>query len=526
MTATREDDVLDLPRTQEGAALVVVETPRGSGNKLKYDPELGAFKLDRVLPAGMTFPFDFGFLPQTVAEDGDPLDVIVLLNSPAFPGCVVPARLIGNIEARQKGAGTHDWKRNDRLLAVAEASRAHASVRSIRDLDPFIVEIDRRLLRRLSPARRRRVRGHGEERHPGGRARGTRRQRYVSGAPERERHRFQGPMTGPGRGTRGGGPGDDPRSAIALWPEAGAAALSTFAEELGHRAKQIGKKADPDPVHDMRTATRRMRTAATIYRSVFPNRDLRRLEDELRRVAHRLGATRDLDVMLEMLGEPRNGDAAKADGTAPLRRAWTRERDQEADRLRSELDRRRFGRSLERAARLAEDARSSAAGGQAPGDDKEPTQRVAHRAPSTIWKSFGEVLAYDLDARTADPDDIHQMRIAAKGLRYTLEAFEDSVGRGLKTLIEEVTALQDAAGEMHDAIVAAQRARELIERDGLQGADLEAIERFATEQDERAAALRPEIHRRFETVRSPPFRRSLGNAVVALAGKGVRPPLV
>ena len=140
MTAMREVDVLDLPRTQEGAALVVVETPRGSGNKLKYDPELGAFKLDRVLPAGMTFPFDFGFLPQTVAEDGDPLDVIVLLDSPAFPGCVVPARLIGNIEARQKDAGTPDWKRNDRLLAVAEASRAHASVRSIRDLDLFIVE--------------------------------------------------------------------------------------------------------------------------------------------------------------------------------------------------------------------------------------------------------------------------------------------------------------------------------------------------------------------------------------------------
>ena len=140
MPAIRENDVLDLPKSQEGSAIVVVETPRGSGNKLKYDPELGAFKLDRVLPAGMTFPFDFGFLPQTVAEDGDPLDVIVLLDSPAFPGCVVPARLIGNIEARQQDAGTPDWKRNDRLLAVAEASRAHASVRSIRDLDPFIIE--------------------------------------------------------------------------------------------------------------------------------------------------------------------------------------------------------------------------------------------------------------------------------------------------------------------------------------------------------------------------------------------------
>jgi inorganic pyrophosphatase len=140
VTAIRENDVLDLPKTQEGSAVVVVETPRGSGNKLTYDPKLGAFKLDRVLPAGMTFPFDFGFLPQTLAEDGDPLDVIVLLDSPAYPGCIVPARLIGTIEARQKDAGTTDWQQNDRLLAVAEASRAHRSVRSVRDLDPFIVE--------------------------------------------------------------------------------------------------------------------------------------------------------------------------------------------------------------------------------------------------------------------------------------------------------------------------------------------------------------------------------------------------
>src|SRR5512144_1366728 len=114
------EGVIDLPRSLEGVALVIVETPRGSGNKLKYDPELGAYKLDRVLPAGMTFPFDFGFIPQTVADDGDPLDAIVLLDSPVYPGCAVPARLIGNLEAEQREADSTEWKRNDRLLAVAE----------------------------------------------------------------------------------------------------------------------------------------------------------------------------------------------------------------------------------------------------------------------------------------------------------------------------------------------------------------------------------------------------------------------
>ena len=272
----------------------------------------------------------------------------------------------------------------------------------------------------------------------------------------------------------------------------------------------------------MRTTTRRLRTAATIYRSAFSNRDLDRLERELRRVAHRLGATRDLDVMLEMLGEPTEGE--QADGVKPLREAWTRERQHEADRLRSELDRPQFRRSLDRATRVSDEARSSANRGRQTDGDGEPIQRVAHRAPSVIWKSFGEVLAYDLDPRTADPDEIHRMRIAAKRFRYTLEAFEDAVERGLKTLIEDVTALQDAAGEMHDAIVAGQRARTLIHDKRLHRAERDAIEAFASDQDRRAADLRPDIHRRLETVRAPAFRRSLGNVVVALAGEGVRRP--
>jgi len=140
VAAVLQKDVIDLPKTDDGVALIVIETPRGSGNKFTYDPDLGAFKLDRVLPAGMTFPFDFGFIPQTIAEDGDPLDVIVLLDSPAYPGCVVPSRLVANLEAEQRDAGSEEWKRNDRLVAVADASRAHASVRTVRDIDPFILE--------------------------------------------------------------------------------------------------------------------------------------------------------------------------------------------------------------------------------------------------------------------------------------------------------------------------------------------------------------------------------------------------
>src|SRR5690348_7042755 len=80
---------------------VVIETPKGSHNKYNFDEELGLFVLGGVLPEGMSFPYDFGFLPGTLGEDGDPLDVLLLMDQPAFSGCVVPSRLIGVIEAEQ-----------------------------------------------------------------------------------------------------------------------------------------------------------------------------------------------------------------------------------------------------------------------------------------------------------------------------------------------------------------------------------------------------------------------------------------
>ena len=113
---------------------VVVETPKGSHNKYRYDEQLGLFLLDGVLPEGMSFPYDFGFLPGTLGADGDPLDVLLLMDQPAFCGCVVPSRLIGVIEAEQtERDGT--CGRNDRLVAVPVKSRVHGETRNLSDLD-------------------------------------------------------------------------------------------------------------------------------------------------------------------------------------------------------------------------------------------------------------------------------------------------------------------------------------------------------------------------------------------------------
>lgn len=123
---------------ETGEVTVVIETPKGSRNKYSYDEECGAFRLKHVLPEGMNFPHDFGFIPSTKGEDGDPLDVLVLLDAPAVAGCVLTARLLGVIEAEQQ-AGEKAPVRNDRLIAAATQAHTHAHMRSLDDLPPYLL---------------------------------------------------------------------------------------------------------------------------------------------------------------------------------------------------------------------------------------------------------------------------------------------------------------------------------------------------------------------------------------------------
>ncbi len=124
--------------SKTGAVNAIVETPKGSRNKFKYDPELGLFRLNKVLPAGAVFPFDFGFIPSTLGGDGDPLDVLVLMDESAFTGCLVWARLIGVIEAEQTEGGKTE--RNDRLIAVAVESYDHEDVQELDQISQNLVD--------------------------------------------------------------------------------------------------------------------------------------------------------------------------------------------------------------------------------------------------------------------------------------------------------------------------------------------------------------------------------------------------
>jgi inorganic pyrophosphatase len=136
MSQRKKRDPQHTPKATQLA--VIVETPKGSRNKFKYDPVTKTFKLSKVMPEGMVFPYDFGYVPSTKGDDGDPLDVLVLTDEPLFPGCWVDCALIGAIEAEQEEEG--EKERNDRLVVVATQSLLYSEITKIDQLTPVVLK--------------------------------------------------------------------------------------------------------------------------------------------------------------------------------------------------------------------------------------------------------------------------------------------------------------------------------------------------------------------------------------------------
>lgn len=122
------------PFDQEDKKLVrvVIETPKGSRNKFAFNASEHIFELKSVLPAGMTFPYDFGFVPSTKAGDGDPVDVLVLMDQPVYPGVLVTCRIVGVIEGEQIDGKAKI--RNDRIIAVEHGAHSWADIKTVFDL--------------------------------------------------------------------------------------------------------------------------------------------------------------------------------------------------------------------------------------------------------------------------------------------------------------------------------------------------------------------------------------------------------
>jgi inorganic pyrophosphatase len=137
--ALRRDFCFDtfMSKENKNTIDVVIETPKGSRNKYAYNEKKKQFKLKKILPAGAVFPFDFGFIPGTKGEDGDPLDVLVIMDEPAFPGCLVECRLIGALKAKQEEKD--GMVRNDRLIAVSVESRMYQDLDEIDHLSQNVL---------------------------------------------------------------------------------------------------------------------------------------------------------------------------------------------------------------------------------------------------------------------------------------------------------------------------------------------------------------------------------------------------
>lgn len=111
-----------------GLINVLIEIPGGSKNKYEYDKDIQAFALDRVLYSSVQYPYDYGFVPNTLADDGDPLDGMVIIDEPTFPGCIIAARPIGMLEMIDGG------DRDEKILCVPDKDPRYKDVRSIKDL--------------------------------------------------------------------------------------------------------------------------------------------------------------------------------------------------------------------------------------------------------------------------------------------------------------------------------------------------------------------------------------------------------
>jgi inorganic pyrophosphatase len=120
---------------------VVIETPKGSRNKFAFDEKRKIYRLKKVLPVGMAFPYDFGFVPSTKAEDGDPVDVLVLMDEPAFPGCLLESRVIGVIEGDE--GSKKEKVRNDHIVAIERANHSFSDISHIREVGKkFVRELE------------------------------------------------------------------------------------------------------------------------------------------------------------------------------------------------------------------------------------------------------------------------------------------------------------------------------------------------------------------------------------------------
>lgn len=273
--------------------------------------------------------------------------------------------------------------------------------------------------------------------------------------------------------------------------------------------------SDAEELHAMRVATRRMRAAWRVFGDAYRPGRSQKMRGHLKEVANRLGVVRDLDVQI---GGLRAYQASLAAGErasiGALIAAWEAERDDARILLVRDLDSAAYRQWVTAYSHFVV---TEGLGSLPPLSPVAPA-RVRDLAGSRIWAAYEEVRAYESTLRWADLATLHQLRIAAKRLRYAMEFFREALGPDAASTIARTVALQDHLGALRDAEVAAARARSfLVESSGrLSEAETAGIGRYLTSRERELARLRRTAGRPWRSVAGPSFRRALGRAIAAL----------
>lgn len=287
-----------------------------------------------------------------------------------------------------------------------------------------------------------------------------------------------------------------------------------------HLARMLVKEpgtrvgADAEELHGMRVATRRMRAAWRVFGDAYRPGRIRRYRRDLRDVAGRLGAVRDLDVLIEGLATYQ-ATVPEVDRAAfePLMTSWRTRREEARILLLRTLDSARYGRFVEEYREFV-NTDGLAVLPVAP----TTPHRVRDSMPSRIWAAYEHVRAYEPVLRWADVETLHELRIAAKWLRYTIEFVREPLGPDVGPLIERIVALQDHLGYLHDADVAAGLARAyLVEHAGeLSETETAAVARYLVERERELQRLRRTVGAPWRRVAGLSYRRALGRIIAGL----------
>ena len=294
-TAQHPGKLDELPTFDPDSGLVnvVIDTPRDSRCKYRYADRLGLFRLGKLLPLGTSFPYDFGFVPSTAAEDGDPLDVLVILSEPVAVGCVATVRMIGVLKAEQtERDGT--TVENDRLIGVVETEFNEPEFHSLDDLGQQRLDEIQHFFESYNEMEGKRFRSLGYRGEEDARRlieRARRKAELSEAAPEEQDAPPEQPKPG-GNGFR-------------LKPDeaAGKGMKRIVSRQLKRALEELdqSRSGEEQRVHDVRKRFKKLRAALRLVRSEVGKRKYRQHNSAFRDAAHAFNDVRDARVLVDSL---------------------------------------------------------------------------------------------------------------------------------------------------------------------------------------------------------------------------------